>query len=106
RGHCVSARGGGEANALPLALSTLGVLLQLLHLVNAPRGRSIGVGTATEGERRATEPGLFRPARSTGGRSFGEPLGTARRARAPSRARDAGAPDCPHAGGGSQRGEP
>ena len=105
-GHCGSVRACREANASSRALSSLGDLLQLRHLVNALRGRSIGVGTATEGERRATEPGLFRPARSTGGRSFGEPLGTARRARAPSRARDAGAPDCPHAGGGSQRGEP
>ena len=66
-GHCGSARACREANPGSRSLGSLGDLLQLRHLVNALRNRSIGVGTATEGERRATEPGLFRPARSTGG---------------------------------------
>src|SRR5215471_4322497 len=103
--HCGSVRACREANVGSRSLGSLSDLLQLRHLVDALRGRSIAVGLATEGERRATEPGLFRPTRSIGGPSFGEPrtepLGTARRARAAGRTRDPGAPDCPHVGGSS-----
>ena len=49
-GHCGGVDACREANLGSRALGTLGDLLQLRHLVDALRGRSIGVGTATEGE--------------------------------------------------------
>ena len=49
-GHCGGVRACQEANVGWRALGSLGDLLQLRHLVDALRGRSIGVGTATEGE--------------------------------------------------------
>jgi len=49
-GHCGGVRACREANVGSCALGSLGDLLQLRHLVDALRGRSIGVGTATEGE--------------------------------------------------------
>src|SRR5712675_1917990 len=49
-GHCGGVRACREANVGSRALGSLGDLLQLRHLVDALRGRSIGVGTATEGE--------------------------------------------------------
>jgi len=49
-GHYGGVRACREANVGARALGSLGDLLQLRHLVDALRGRSIGVGTATEGE--------------------------------------------------------
>ena len=49
-GHCGGVRTCREANVGSRALGSLGDLLQLRHLVDALRGRSIGVGDATEGE--------------------------------------------------------
>ena len=49
-GHCGGVGACREANLGSRALGSLGDLLQLRHLVDALRGRSIGVGTATEGE--------------------------------------------------------
>jgi len=49
-GHCGGVRAYSEANVGSRALGSLGDLLQLRHLVDALRGRSIGVGTATQGE--------------------------------------------------------
>jgi len=49
-GHCGDVRACGETNVGSRALGSLGDLLLLRHLVDALRGRSIGVGTATEGE--------------------------------------------------------
>src|ERR1700730_14995315 len=49
-GHCGGVRACQEANVGARALGSLGDLLQLRHLIDALRGRSIGVGTATEGE--------------------------------------------------------
>jgi len=50
KGHCGGVRACREANAGSRVLGSLGDLLQLRHLVDALRNRSIGVGTATEGE--------------------------------------------------------
>ena len=49
-GHCGGVRACREANVGSRALGSLGDLLQLRHLVDALRVRSIGVGAATEGE--------------------------------------------------------
>lgn len=49
-GDCGSVHACREANVGSRALGSLGDLLQLRHLVDALRGRSIGVGDATEGE--------------------------------------------------------
>jgi len=49
-GHCGGVRACGETNVGSRALGSLGDLLLLRHLVDALRGRSIGVGIATEGE--------------------------------------------------------
>jgi len=49
-GHCGGVGACREANLGSRALGSLGDLLQLRHLVDALRGRSIEVGTATEGE--------------------------------------------------------
>ncbi len=43
-GHCGGVCGCGETNVGSRALGSLGDLLQLRHLVDALRGRSIGVG--------------------------------------------------------------
>src|SRR5689334_15841492 len=103
--HCGGVRACREANVGSRALGSLGDLLQLRHLVDALAADRSGSAPPQKGSRRATESGFFRSARSTEGASLGEPrtepLGTARRARALCCARDPGAPDCPHAGGGS-----
>ena len=49
-GHAGGARSLPGDDTAPRSLGRLADLLRLRHLVDALRGRSIGVGTATEGE--------------------------------------------------------
>jgi hypothetical protein len=104
-GHCGGVRACREASVGSRALSSLAICFSCAISSTLSAANRSGSAPPQKGCRRATEPGFFRPARSTGESSFGEPrtepVGTARRARALRCPRDPGAPDCPHAGGGS-----
>ena len=66
-GYCGGVGARREANLGSRALGSLGDLLQLRHLVNALRGRSIGVGPPQKGSVVQLSLGFFDPRDPPGG---------------------------------------